>query len=344
MYLNAPAPLPPQTLQLVRLPLSHVGDDVRMVESLAPIWDEERQRAGGAMPPPAPEAPRTPQLLSLSVEAVRQQFADIVAQHQQQGLPPPVAQPSPPSPLLPASLRSPLASLDRQALMMTQVASLAVPANSALYDSHAVQWQGVGLGSPAGTPQRQTTRPSHGATPLVSPGGGGLVDRAIVLSQFPSNQPQGARAAGGQPSLDEVAAWLKLQREIGFEEGEDSKGGEDDLLMALAQQAQNGGVSQEEGAQQQVPVHSSQQVCGCKDAAANVMGGREALLGLVCFLTVSSLHLSSVCEVACRPFSRLRQRWSNYSLPHSTSVKTSLPAPSLLRTPSQMIMMMTWQG
>ncbi len=45
-----------------------------MVESLAPMWEEERQRCGGSLPDPPPDPPRTPQLLSHAVTAVRQEF------------------------------------------------------------------------------------------------------------------------------------------------------------------------------------------------------------------------------------------------------------------------------
>jgi hypothetical protein len=75
MHLHFPSPLISHTyMQLVRLPLDLAGPDVRMVESLAPMWDEERQRCGGSLPEPPPEPPRTPQLLSHAVTAVRQEF------------------------------------------------------------------------------------------------------------------------------------------------------------------------------------------------------------------------------------------------------------------------------
>ena len=62
-------------LQLVRLPLEDATPDTRMVESLAPMWDEERERCGGAEPPtPLPDPPRAPQPLSRTVDSVRAHF------------------------------------------------------------------------------------------------------------------------------------------------------------------------------------------------------------------------------------------------------------------------------
>ncbi len=51
--------------QLVRTRLEDAGPDVRMVESLAPMWEEERLRCGGSgPPPPPPDPPRDPRPLS----------------------------------------------------------------------------------------------------------------------------------------------------------------------------------------------------------------------------------------------------------------------------------------
>lgn len=75
-------------LQLVRLPLAAAGPDVRMVESLAPMWAEEAARCGGSgIPAPPPSPPRTPQPLSHAVAAVREQFEDAVAGQQPAVLP-----------------------------------------------------------------------------------------------------------------------------------------------------------------------------------------------------------------------------------------------------------------
>lgn len=55
--------------------LEDVGVDKRMVESLAPMWDEERQRCGGTGPPdPPPDPLRNPQPLCATVDFVRAQF------------------------------------------------------------------------------------------------------------------------------------------------------------------------------------------------------------------------------------------------------------------------------
>lgn len=62
-------------LQLVRTRLEDAGPDVRMVESLAPMWEEERARCGGTGPPsPPPDPLRDPQPLCPAVDATRAQF------------------------------------------------------------------------------------------------------------------------------------------------------------------------------------------------------------------------------------------------------------------------------
>lgn len=65
----------PARAQLVRERLEDVGPDRRMVESLAPMWEEERARCGGTGPPPAPpDPPRAPQPLCPTVEIERAKF------------------------------------------------------------------------------------------------------------------------------------------------------------------------------------------------------------------------------------------------------------------------------
>lgn len=62
-------------VQLVRDKLEDVGPDKRMVESLVPMWDEERQRCGGTGPPsPPPDPKRDPQPLCPTVDFIRAQF------------------------------------------------------------------------------------------------------------------------------------------------------------------------------------------------------------------------------------------------------------------------------
>ncbi len=60
--------------QLVRVPLEEAGPDLRMVESLAPMWDEERGRCAGTVPPPPISPPRHPRPLCPTVDFVRRQF------------------------------------------------------------------------------------------------------------------------------------------------------------------------------------------------------------------------------------------------------------------------------
>lgn len=86
-------------VQLVRVPLAGAGPEVRMVESLAPMWAEEAARCGpSGIPNPPPSPPRSPHPLSHAVHAVRQQFEAIAAQQAQQEPPPPLQQQQQPEP------------------------------------------------------------------------------------------------------------------------------------------------------------------------------------------------------------------------------------------------------
>ena len=83
---------------LIRTPLKDAGADVRMVESLAPMWEEERIRCGGEMVPQPSEVPRTPQQLNPAVAAFREQFEALEIQIkdsmvEQQQEPPPTLLP-----------------------------------------------------------------------------------------------------------------------------------------------------------------------------------------------------------------------------------------------------------
>lgn len=60
--------------QLVRMPLAEAGPEVRMVESLQSMWDEEKLRIGSSPPPPPPEPIRTPTPLCQHIEVVRAQL------------------------------------------------------------------------------------------------------------------------------------------------------------------------------------------------------------------------------------------------------------------------------
>ena len=61
-------------LQLVRMPLDEAGPDIKLVESLQPMWDEEKQRLGASPPAPPAGPERVPQVLCQHVETVRAQF------------------------------------------------------------------------------------------------------------------------------------------------------------------------------------------------------------------------------------------------------------------------------
>jgi len=76
--------------KLVRVPLSEARHDMRLVDSLAPIWEDEERRCEGPIPVSTPEAPRTPQSLGSSHGALRAKFKAVEtaligeAQQQQQ--------------------------------------------------------------------------------------------------------------------------------------------------------------------------------------------------------------------------------------------------------------------
>ncbi len=62
-------------LQLVRVPLESAAPDAQLVESLGPMWEEERMRCGGRSPPERPpDPPRSYGALSAGVTAVRAEF------------------------------------------------------------------------------------------------------------------------------------------------------------------------------------------------------------------------------------------------------------------------------
>ena len=61
-------------LQLMRRPLEKAGQDVQMVESLGPMWEEERIRIGHSPPDPPPAPERHPEPLCAYVEHIRAQF------------------------------------------------------------------------------------------------------------------------------------------------------------------------------------------------------------------------------------------------------------------------------
>jgi hypothetical protein len=58
-------------LQAVRTPLPEAGCDDQLLDSLVPMWEEEKGRCGGSLPPRQGSPPRNPQSLCLAVEAVK---------------------------------------------------------------------------------------------------------------------------------------------------------------------------------------------------------------------------------------------------------------------------------
>jgi hypothetical protein len=53
------------------MPLEEAPPEVHLLESLMPMWQEEADRCGGAVPPRPPSPPRSPRPLCAAVEAVR---------------------------------------------------------------------------------------------------------------------------------------------------------------------------------------------------------------------------------------------------------------------------------
>ena len=62
------------------MPLAEAGPEIRMVESLQSMWDEEKLRIGGSPPPPPPEPTRTAKPLCQHIEVVRAQLQVCLAQ------------------------------------------------------------------------------------------------------------------------------------------------------------------------------------------------------------------------------------------------------------------------
>lgn len=57
--------------QAVRTPLAAATDADQLLPSLAPMWEEEKARCGGNIPPRPGSPPRDPKPLCAAVEAVR---------------------------------------------------------------------------------------------------------------------------------------------------------------------------------------------------------------------------------------------------------------------------------
>lgn len=74
------------------MPLAESGPEIRMVESLQSMWDEEKLRIGGSPPPPPPEPLRTAQPLCQHIEVVRAQLQVRPVQEDQLDVTPLLAQ------------------------------------------------------------------------------------------------------------------------------------------------------------------------------------------------------------------------------------------------------------
>lgn len=64
----------PRFGQAVRVPLGQAPPGAQLLDSLVPMWEEERARCGGQLPRRPPSPTRTPQPLCPAVEAVRTEY------------------------------------------------------------------------------------------------------------------------------------------------------------------------------------------------------------------------------------------------------------------------------
>jgi hypothetical protein len=61
--------------EALQVPLAQASPDMQLVNSLEPMWQQERWRLGGSsIPPPPASPPRRPGPLCPAVEAVREEF------------------------------------------------------------------------------------------------------------------------------------------------------------------------------------------------------------------------------------------------------------------------------
>ncbi|KAK9800903.1 hypothetical protein WJX73_009005 [Symbiochloris irregularis] len=216
--------------EVERRSLEEAGTGVRMVESLAPMWEEQRRRNDGATPLRAPSSPpRTPHTLSPFVtDAVRAQYqaiADNAAPSQPSGnraAPADQSSGKSPSSTSRSSAREPL-------LQVTQAANLATdPATSS-----------ASLGPSA--LRRQADQPL--ANEATAPNDEG--DWAAVESPFSPNKDANRHTQGSQnQEMHQLIEWLQDQ-ERDDDASQDSQPAEhaededadDDPLMQLAQEA-----------------------------------------------------------------------------------------------------------
>lgn len=182
-----------------------------MVESLAPMWVEEAARCGpGGIPDAPPSPPRSPRVLCPAVHAVRQQFADIAAEQEEQLQQEEQAAGPAPTPAAAQAAQAPAATpvptaMPTQAaagtplLAMTQAANQAVlPPGTGPEEPSRVQQQPAGPARRSWLPAQvaavgdQTPATPAGLTQLqlggLAGGGGALLDEALLLTQLTEAQ------------------------------------------------------------------------------------------------------------------------------------------------------------
>ena len=161
-------------MQLVRLPLREAGAEVRMVESLAPMWAEEQQRCGpSGIPPPPASPPRTPRPLCAAVGAVREQFEAIAEQQRQRGLMPPETE------LQPDQQQQP-----RQTPEQAQQQQQQHHQQQDEEEERAERAAGGKDGAPAGWEQEQAPQATPGFPAPAAPPGGTIGPGGVGASPF----------------------------------------------------------------------------------------------------------------------------------------------------------------
>ncbi|DBA81937.1 hypothetical protein WJX77_000726 [Trebouxia sp. C0004] len=260
--------------ELVRMPLAEAGPEIRMVESLQSMWDEEKLRLGSSPPAPPPEPLRTPTPLCQHVEVVRAQLQAIVDEHKQAaaqrtaqpaGLSTPKADSSPQhdSPASSSPLQTPAHAVTMitattpapQGAAIPGSAAAASPAAAAAAAAAAVS---VALdmtpaanvvSSPAATPvpaillrHTQAANLLTGSPLAATPATRANTSTKIRQADAPASQTRPPAAAGMHAPSQATQNTEEADREIQellawMRQDEGSSDEEGDMLMALADQA-----------------------------------------------------------------------------------------------------------
>eukprot|EP00887_Chlorella_sp_A99_P007603 scaffold20.g7603.t1 len=175
-------------LELVRLALADAGPEVRMVESLAPMWADEAQRCGSSGIPTRPASPpRAPKPLSAALGALRRQYEAVVAHQRMQGVAFPDSQDQRRAP-------TPQERAASRLLAVTQPANWATITSprQGIASAGASMGMGAASGSSAGGLQQGAVdggvapeqAPRKKQVAPVEPDARDLVDEALLASQL----------------------------------------------------------------------------------------------------------------------------------------------------------------